>query len=172
MSFSTLKVNEPGEQEKEKIKIVKAYNSNPHKSIVNSFSKAKGNTLHRNSSDGFIPNIKTQMFLESLTQDEFNLNKNYLRWILDIFNAINNIPKPNSLVYILSKSELSITTQIYNNSTNLLNLFNARLKKYNDADALYHKQQPLVVNLQKKANLENNYNYIGKPRHYPPANKE
>ena len=38
----------------------------------------------------------------------------------------------------------------------MLNVFNARLKK---------EQK---VKLEK----ENNYNYIGKPRHYPPANKE
>ena len=157
-SFSTLKVN-GGE---EKIKIVKAYNSNPHKSIVNIISKAKGNMLHRNrnSSGGFISNIKTQMFIKSLTLDEFNLNKNYVRLIGDILNAINKIPKPNFLVCSALNSEISVTkhlTNIYNSSTDMLNVFNARLKK----------------DKTQKVKLEsNNYNYIGKPRHYPPANKE
>nr|YP_009412629.1 ribosomal protein subunit 3 [Imshaugia aleurites]ASK50780.1 ribosomal protein subunit 3 [Imshaugia aleurites] len=38
----------------------------------------------------------------------------------------------------------------------MLNIFNARSKKDNT----------------QKVKLENNYNYIGRPRHYPPANKE
>ena len=38
----------------------------------------------------------------------------------------------------------------------MLNVFNARLKK----------------DKTQKVKLENNYNYIGRPRHYPPANKE
>lgn len=45
----------------------------------------------------------------------------------------------------------------------MLNVFNVRLKKIND---ILDKQ------LQQKLKLENNYNYIGKPKHYPPANKE
>nr|YP_009420965.1 ribosomal protein S3 [Hypogymnia vittata]ASR12311.1 ribosomal protein S3 [Hypogymnia vittata] len=71
---------------------------------------------------------------------------------------MNNIPKSNLLVYFPLKSEISVAkhlTNIYNSSTDMLNVFNARLKK---------KTQ--------KVKLEDNYNYIGKPRHYPPANKE
>jgi len=77
----------------------------------------------------------------------------------DMLYAINNIPKPNFLVYLASRSELSVAkhlTNIYSSSTDMLNMFNARLKK----------------NKTQKVKLENNYNYIGKPRHYPPANKE
>ena len=71
-------------------------------------------------------------------------------------NAINNIPKPNFLVYLALKSETSGLTNIYNSSTDMLNVFNTRLKK----------------DKTQKVKLENNYNYIGRPRHYPPANKE
>jgi hypothetical protein len=79
--------------------------------------------------------------------------------INNTFNAINKIPKPNFLVYIALKSDI---THIHNSSTDLLNVFNARLKENNDA----------LHALQQKVKLENNCNYIGKPRHYPPANKE
>lgn len=82
-----------------------------------------------------------------------------LLYIKNTLNAINNIPKPNFLICLGLKSELSVAkhlTNIYNSSTNMLNVFNARSKKNNT----------------QKVKLENNYNYIGKPRHYPPANKE
>ncbi len=87
-------------------------------------------------------------------------NKNTCKflYINNTLNAINNIPKSNLLVYFPLKSEISVAkhlTNIYNSSTDMLNVFNARLKK---------KIQ--------KVKLEDNYNYIGKPRHYPPANKE
>ena len=68
-------------------------------------------------------------------------------------NAINNVPKPK---YLALKREFSGPTQICNSPTDMLNVFNARLKKDNT----------------QKVKLKNNYNYIGKPRHYPPANKE
>ena len=87
-------------------------------------------------------------------------------YINNTLNAINNIPKPNFLVYYALKSEWSVAnhlTNTYNSSTDMLNVFNARLKKYNDADPLQSQQ---------KVKSEKNYNYIGKPRHYPPANKE
>ena len=60
-----------------------------------------------------------------------------------------------SVVNIISKTE----GNLYNSSTDMLNMFNARLKKDNHAS-------------QQKVELGNNFNYIGKPRHYPPANKE
>ena len=82
--------------------------------------------------------------------------------INNTFNAINKIPKPNFLVYIALKSDI---THIHNSSTDLLNVFNARLKENNDALHALHA-------LQQKVKLENNCNYTGKPRHYPPANKE
>lgn len=44
----------------------------------------------------------------------------------------------------------------YNNSTAMLNVFNIKLKKY---DTL-------------KTEVENNKNFVSKPKHYPPANKE
>ena len=84
-------------------------------------------------------------------------NKTYkFLYIKNTLNAINNIPKPNFLVYLALKSELSGITHTCNSSTDTLNVFNARLKKDNT----------------QKVKFENNYNYIGKPRHYPPANKE
>ena len=87
-------------------------------------------------------------------------NKNTCKflYINNTLNAINNIPKSNLLVYFPLKSEISVAkhlTNIYNSSTDMLNVFNVRLKK---------KTQ--------KVKLQDNYNYIGKPRHYPPANKE
>ena len=54
------------------------------------------------------------------------------------------------------KSESSGLSNNYGNSTHILNMFNTKRKKDNT----------------HKIKLENNYNYIGKPRHYPPANKE
>ena len=54
------------------------------------------------------------------------------------------------------KSESSGLSNNYGNSTHILNMFNTKRKKDNT----------------HKVKLENNYNYIGKPRHYPPANKE
>ena len=77
-------------------------------------------------------------------------------YINNTLNAINNIPKPNFLVYLALKSESSGLSNIYGSSTDMLNIFNARSKKDNT----------------QKVKLENNYNYIGRPRHYPPANKE
>lgn len=79
-----------------------------------------------------------------------------------MLNAINNIPKPNFLVYLALKSELSGPTQthICNSPTDMLNVFNARLKKEKEK------------NNTQKVKLENNYNYIGKPRHYAPASQE
>ena len=154
-SFSTLKLNEG---EKEKIKRVKAYNSDFHKSIVNII--AEGNMLHKNNISGFIPNVKSHMFIKFLGLDKFNLNKDSIRLIGHTLSAINNIPKPNLFVYLASKSELPVAkhiTNIYNSSTDMLNMFNTRLKK----------------DKTQKVKLEfNNHNYIGRPRHYPPANKE
>ena len=71
--------------------------------------------------------------------------------------GINNIPKPNFLVYVTLKSELSGPDwHVYDKPVDTLNMFNTRLKKYNI----------------QKLNVESNYNYIGKARHYPPANNE
>ena len=85
-----------------------------------------------------------------------------LLYINNMLNAINNIPKPNFLVYLALKSELSgpTKTQICNSPTDMLNVFNARLKKEKEK------------NNTQKVKLENNYNYIGKPRHYVPASQE
>ena len=88
--------------------------------------------------------------------------------------TINNIPKPNFLVYVALKSELSgtSTSHVCHNPyppyppyppgvgvgvVDTLNMFNTRIKKK-------HNKQ--------KVNVESNYNYIGKARHYPPANNE
>ena len=76
-----------------------------------------------------------------------------------MLNAINNIPKPNLLIYLVLKSETSSLTQFCNNSIDTLNVFNAKLKK----DEMFRKQ---------KVKLDRNYNFIGKPKHYPPANNE
>ena len=73
--------------------------------------------------------------------------------------AINNIPKPNFLVYVALKSEFSgpdASQHVCHNPIDTLNMFNTRLKKHN----------------RQKVNVESNYNYIGKARHYPPANNE
>ena len=111
-----------------------------------------------------IQRLYNHKVLSNITQ----LMKNFLNtynntykfvYINNMLYATNNIPKPNFLVYLASKSELSVTkhlTNIYNSSTDMLNMFKARLKK----------------DKTQKVKLENNYNYIGKPRHYPPANKE
>ena len=111
-----------------------------------------------------IQRLYNHKVLSNITQLMKNLlityNNTYkILYINNTLNAINNIPKPNFLVYLALKSELSVDlTNIYNSSTDMLNVFNARLKKDNTQKA--------------KLKLENNYNYIGKPRHYPPANKE
>ena len=73
-----------------------------------------------------------------------------------MLNAINNIPKPNLLIYLVLKSETSSLTQFCNNSIDTLNVFNAKLKK----------------DEKQKVKLDRNYNFIGKPKHYPPANNE
>lgn len=83
-------------------------------------------------------------------------------YIYNTLNAINNIPNPNFLVSFALKSESSGLSNIYSSSTDMLNVFNARLKKNNDP-------MPSITSKQQKVKLEN---YIGKPRHYPPANKE
>ena len=80
-------------------------------------------------------------------------------YINNTLNAISNIPSPNFIVYLALKSEMSALTNLYNNSTETLNIFNARLKKYK-------------INRQKVKSEETKSNYAGKPRHYPPANKE
>ena len=78
-------------------------------------------------------------------------------YIKNMLYAINNIPKPNFLVYVALKSELSGPDQhVCHNPIDTLNMFNTRLKKHN----------------RQKVNVESNYNYIGKARHYPPANNE
>ena len=80
-------------------------------------------------------------------------------YIKNMLYAINNIPKPNFLVYVALKSELSgpdASQHVCHNAIDTLNMFNTRLKKHN----------------RQKVNVESNYNYIGKPRHYPPAHNE
>lgn len=106
-------------------------------------------------------NLKVLSNITQLMKNFLNTYNNTYRFVYinNMLYAINNIPKPNFLVYLASKSELSVAkhlTNIYNSSTDMLNVFNARLKK----------------DKTQKVKLENNYNYIGKPRHYPPANKE
>ena len=73
--------------------------------------------------------------------------------------AINNIPKPNFLVYLALRSELSSTSPICHNSIDTLNIFNTsmlRMKRHN----------------RQNINVDSNYNYKGKARHYPPASNE
>ena len=80
-------------------------------------------------------------------------------YIKNVLYAINNIPKPNFLVYVALKSELSgtdVSQHVCNKPVDTLNMFNTRLKKHN----------------RQEINAESNYNYIGKHRHYPPANNE
>lgn len=87
-----------------------------------------------------------------------------------MLNAINNIPKPNLLVYLVLKSELSGPTpsqaQICNSPTDMLNVFKVRLKEDKEKEKENNNAQK--VKLEK----ENQYNYIGKPRHYAPASQE
>ena len=83
-------------------------------------------------------------------------NTHILLYLNNTNNAINWLPKPNQLAYIRLKNEASGIRHLYTNSTDLLNISNAKLKK----------------NKIRTVKLENNYNYVGKPRHYPPANKE
>ena len=79
-------------------------------------------------------------------------------YIKKMLYAINNIPKPNFLVYVVLKSELSGPYQhVCHNPIDTLNMFNTRLKKHNR---------------EKVNNVESNYYYIGKDRHYPPAINE
>ena len=74
--------------------------------------------------------------------------------------AINNIPKPNFLVNVALQSELSGTScHVCHNPIDTLNMFNTSKKKHN-------KQK---VNVESDASQNN---YIGKPRHYPPASNE
>ena len=80
-------------------------------------------------------------------------------YIKNMLYAINNIPKPNFLVYVALKSELSgpdASQHVCYNPIDTLNMFNTRLKKHD----------------RQKVNVESNYNYIGKARHYPPAENE
>ena len=154
---TSLKVNEG-----KKIEIVRADYSNPGKPIVNIIYETDGSKLYHHY--GFNANIKTQMFIKRLWPDKWwndndKKKRRYVDYIFN-FNAIDNIPKPNLFVYVASKSELSVSkhiTNIYNSSTDMLNVFNARLKK---------------DKIREVKSEYNNYNYIGKPRHYPPANKE
>lgn len=118
--------------------------------------KVKSRTIQR------LYNHKVLYNITQLMKNFFNTYNNTYKFVYinNTLNTINNIPKPNYLVYLASKSELSVAkhlTDIYNSSADMLNVFNARLKK----------------DKTQKVKLEpNNYNYIGKPRHYPPANKE
>ena len=117
--------------------------------------KVKLRTIQRLYNHKVLSNI-TQLMKKFL--NTYNNTYKFV-YINNMLYAINNIPKPNFLVYLASKSELSVAkylTNTYNSSTDMLNVFNARLKK----------------DKTQKVKLENNYNYIGKPRHYPPANKE
>ena len=83
-------------------------------------------------------------------------NTHILLYLKNTNNAINWLPKHNQLAYFRLKKEASGIRRLYTNSTDLLNISNAKLKK----------------NKIRTVKLENNYNYVGKPRHYPPANKE
>ena len=117
--------------------------------------KVKLRTIQRLHNHKVLSNI-TQLMKKFL--NTYNNTYKFV-YINNMLYAINNIPKPNFLVYLASKSELSVAkylTNTYNSSTDMLNVFNARLKK----------------DKTQKVKLENNYNYIGKPRYYPPANKE
>ena len=122
---------------REIVKSFKAYNDNPYISII--ISKAQTNKKNMDCSYK-VTNNNTHKFL----------------YINNTFSAINKIPKPNLFASIALKSEFSGIKHLYNSSTDLLNVFNARLKK----------------NKTEIVKSETNYNYIGKPRHYPPANKE
>ena len=122
---------------REIVKSFKAYNDNPYKSINITIAQT---------------NIKNMGCCYKVT----NNNTHIFLYINNTFSAINNIPQPNHFANIALKSELSGIKHIYNSSNDLLNVFNARLKK----------------NKTEIVKSEINYNYIGKPRHYPPANKE
>ena len=94
--------------------------------------------------------------LDLYLKKKTNNNTYKLLYLNNTFSAINKKSKPNLFAYITLKNETSDIRHLYTSSTDLLNISNTKLKK----------------NKTQKVKLENHYNYIGKPRHYPPANKE
>lgn len=70
-------------------------------------------------------------------------------------NNINHISNIYKRGVLQEKSSVSLVENS-NNSTNVLNVFNIKLKKDH------------ILN----AKVEINKNFAGKPKHYPPANKE
>lgn len=48
----------------------------------------------------------------------------------------------------------------HNKTTLMLNIFNIKLKKYD------------ISKTKGTADYQNNKNFVSKPKHYPPANKE
>lgn len=76
--------------------------------------------------------------------------------ILIVIKAINNQPKPHLFIMFTLKGQISNFYEKSDTSTNMLSVFNIKLKK-DDVS---------------KKKLENNKNFAGKAKHYPPANKE
>ena len=136
-------------------------------------AKAEGHKLYKKNTGGFIRSVKVRTIesyknfkLNNLTI--FNLNNNVrlvrgslkmtVPCVLFLLFCINNIPSANIFADIVLKSELLGATHIHNNSVDLLNMFKTKLKNKDD------QHKPFKNN--------DDYYYIGKPRHYPPANKE
>lgn len=73
-----------------------------------------------------------------------------------LYKSIYNKPKPYKKSTFLLKSELLSLFDNYNSAINMLSVFNVKSKK----------------DSTQKTKLEKNNNFVGKYRHYPPANKE
>lgn len=77
-------------------------------------------------------------------------------WFLTLYRAINDMPNDYKKSTFLLNSDLLNLSNNYNNALNTLKLFSIRSKK----------------DSTQKTKQEKNNNYAGKPKHYPPANKE
>lgn len=89
----------------------------------------------------------------------FTLNPKYLSVdirFVTLCKAINNIPSAYKKSTYALKSELLDLSKRYNSALNRLNMFNVRSKK----------------DTTRKTKQVSNNNFVGKPRHYPPANNE
>lgn len=73
-----------------------------------------------------------------------------------LYKAINNIPNSYRNSTLLLKNELISLSSKNNGAFNMLSVFNVRSRK----------------NTSQKTKQKWNNNFVGKPRHYPPANKE
>ena len=105
-----------------------------------------------------------------LDKKKINNNTHKLLYLNNTYSVINKISKPNFIAYITLKKEVSGTRHLYTSSTDLLNISDAKLKKNKTQIVRSDKESETEKVSENESEIH--YNYIGKPRHYPPANKE